>query len=130
MIAERATNLINEYNELHLESHELATIMSIRKELIATGFKMGLEVAKWKRMYDKANGQRKIQFFKIKNEHLSEGVTKAETIAEVEIAKLREIEKTNESLYYGSKTILEQINNALSALSQDIAILRTELTNG
>ena len=130
MITKEATKLIIQYNSLKLESHELATIMTLRKELVVMGFKLGLEVANYKREFDKANGTRKINFFKIKNENLSEGVTKAETIAEVEIGDLREAEKTYESLYYGCRVILNQLNEVLNAIQQDISILRTELTNG
>jgi hypothetical protein len=104
--------------------------MTLRKELVVMGFKLGLEVANYKREFDQANGQRKINFFRIKNENLSGGVTKAETIAEVEIADFREAEKTYESLYYGCRVILNQLNEVLNAIQQDISILKTELTNG
>jgi len=127
MLSDKIQVLISKYKETPLEATYLSQLMDIRQNLVALGFELGLEVAKYKRNFDRSNVKRKINFFRLKNTHLDEGVTKAETLAEVQLQQLRETEKTNESLYYGTKIILGQLNEVLSSMAQDISILKAEL---
>ena len=121
--------LIGKYNETPLEATYLNQLMDIRQSLVCLSFNLGVEVAKYKREFDASNYKRKINFFQLKNDNLASGVTKAETLAEVQIKELRAEEKANESLYTGSKIILNQVNEVLSSLQQDLSILKSELNN-
>lgn len=127
MLTDKIQVLIQKYNETPLEATYLSVLMDIRQNLVSLSFELGLEVAKYKRNFDKANVRRKINFFRLKNTHLNEGVAKAETLAEVQLQQLRETEKEYESLYNGCKIILHQVNEVLSSLQQDISILKAEL---
>jgi len=127
MLTDKIQVLIQKYNETPLEATYLSVLMDIRQSLVSLSFELGLEVAKYKREFDRCNYRRKINFFQLKNDNLSEGVTKAETLAEVQIKDLRESEKEYESLYTGCKIILNQVNEVLSSLQQDISILKAEL---
>lgn len=130
MLTDKIQILIQKYNETPLEATYLSVLMDIRQNLVSLSFELGLEVAKYKRNFDKANVRRKINFFRLKNTHLNEGVAKAETLAEVQLQQLRETEKDYESLYNGCKIILNQVNEVLSSIQQDISILKSELNNG
>lgn len=127
MLTDKIATIISHYKETPLEATYLSQLMSLRQELVSLGFELGLEVAKYKREFDRANFKRKINFFQLKNDNLSEGVTKAETLAEVKIKQERENEKEYESLYTGCKIILNQVNEVLSSMQQDISILKAEL---
>lgn len=127
MLTDKIQVLIQKYNETPLEATYLSVLMDIRQSLVSLSFELGLEVAKYKREFDKANYKRKINFFQLKNDNLDSGVTKAETLAEVQIKELRETEKDYESLYNGCKIILNQVNEVLSSMQQDISILKAEL---
>ena len=130
MISKEIQELIAKYRKTPLEATYLSKLMDIRQNLVALGFELGLETAEYKRLFDSANYSRKISFYQFKSDSLSEGVTKAETLAEVKIKDLRESEKTYESLYYGCKILLGQLNEVLSSIQQDLSILKSELNNG
>lgn len=129
MITNDITDLISQYNQTSLDAVNLPKLMRIRQELACLGHELGIETAKYKREFDSAYAQRKIKFYKIKYEYLDQGVSKAETIAEMEIGSFREEEKEKEGIYSGCKIILSQCNQVIGSLVQDISILKTEFNN-
>ncbi len=128
--SELITKVIFDYKSLELNGHNLNQLVVNRKNLVCYCYDFGREVSQFKIDFDAAYGQRKIAFYREKNEHIKEGVSKAETIAEVCISELRTKEKQLEGLYSGSKIILNQANEVLKAMQQDIAMLKSELKEG
>jgi len=128
--SEMITNKIFEYNQLPLDGVNLNTLVHIRKDLVCLCYDFGREVSQFKIDFDIAYGKRKIAFFTEKNDNIDQGVSKAETIAEVRIKEFRREEKVLEGLYSGSKIILNQANEVLKAMQQDIAMLKAELKEG
>ena len=128
--SEIITKLIFEYKNMTLDGVNLNELVHKRKDLVCACYDFGREVSQFKIDFDSAYGQRKIAFFNEKNDNIDKGVSKAETIAEVNISHLRTKEKTLEGLYSGSKIILTQANEVLKAMQQDIAMLKSELKEG
>ena len=125
--SEGITDIIFRYNQTPLSGDNLNMLCEFRKDLVCLCYDFGREVSQFKIDFDNAYGQRKINFYKEKNLCIAQGVSKAETIAEVKISDYRSKEKDLEGLYSGSKIILHQANEVLKAMQQDIAMLKQEL---
>ncbi len=125
-ITDKLIELIQDYNSTTIEAKHLDYLMGLRKDISVRAFLLGKEVATLKRDFEACKAQRKIDFYRIQEKHLDEGLGKSVVYAEKGLSTIRAEEGRLEGNYAGSKIILEQVNQVLSSLAQDIAQLRLE----
>lgn len=123
---DRIALIIESYGDLTVESSNLGLLMQIRKELSVESFKYGVTVAEARKEYESVKGLRKVSLYGAKQSRIEDGIGKAETYAQSEVSELTYTLSVATGIYYGSKTILEQINAVLDSIKQDIAQLRQE----
>ncbi len=125
-ITDKLIELIQDYNSTTIEAKHLDYLMGLRKDLSSIAFFFGKDVANLKRDLEQCKAQRKIDFYRIQEKHLDEGLGKSVVYAEKSIGDIRKQEGKLEGNYAGSKIILEQVNQVIQSLNQDVAQLRLE----
>lgn len=123
---ERITELISDYNQTTIITEHLDYLMNLRKEISVVAFFLGKEVANLKRDLEQAKAQRKIDFYRVQEKHLAEGLGKSVVYAEKAISNIRQAEARLEGEFAGAKIILLQANEVLTSLNQDLSQLKAE----
>jgi hypothetical protein len=100
--------------------------MVLRKNLSSVAFFFGKDVANLKRDLEQVKAQRKIDFYRIQEKHLDEGLGKSVVYAEKGLSTIRAEEGRLEGNYAGSKIILNQVNEVLTSINQDLSQLKAE----
>ena len=123
---DKLTELITDYHRTSIEAHHLNYLMTLRKEISTVAFFLGKEVSRIKIDLENCKAQRKIDFYRIQEKHLSEGLGKSVVFAEKSLSAIRKEEGKLEGEFNGNKIILSQVNEVLSSLFQDISQLKQE----
>jgi hypothetical protein len=123
---DKITELIADYNHTDITALNMNYLMTLRKDLSTLAFFFGKDVANLKRDLEQCKAQRKIDFYRIQEKHLDEGLGKSVVFAEKGLAGIRKEEGRLEGNFAGSKIILTQVNEVLSSINQDISQLKAE----
>ena len=104
----------------------LPELIRQRAKLAQLSYDMALKVMNYTREYFNCNTERKISVKQLTVLNLSDGIGKAEAIAESESADKRLKEAEAEGNYRGCREVLHQVNIILQSMIQDISYLRKE----
>ena len=104
----------------------LLSLMKAKVRLMDISQEMSMRVCKHSQEYFTNNTERKINIKRLTVSNISEGIGKAEAIAESESAELRRAESLSEGNYRGGKIVLDQTNLIIQSMIQDISYLRKE----
>ena len=123
---DKITELIADYHNTDITANNMNSLMILRKDLSSIAFFFGKDVANLKRDLEQCKAQRKVDFYRIQEKHLGEGLGKSVVYAEKGLENIRLEEGRLEGNYAGSKIILNQVNEVLSSIQQDISQLKAE----
>ncbi len=123
---DKITELIADYNHTDITAPNMNYLMRLRKDLSSVAFFFGKDVANLKREIEHCKAKRKIDFYRIQEKHLEEGLGKSVVYAEKGLAAIRAEEGRLEGNYAGSKIILTQVNEVLTSINQDLSQLKAE----
>lgn len=119
------------FQRLPVGHQDIDGLMECRRVLSTIGTRLALYVGQLARAYNAAEGQRKVRFFKLREEYKRQGesVASAESKAENEIVPLREEEFNALGRYQSGKMLADSINHVLNALAGEINYLMREKFN-
>ena len=123
---DKITEFIADYNHTDITANNMNYLMRLRKDISTVAFFFSKDVAVLKRDLEQCKAQRKIDFYRMQEKHLEEGLGKSVVYAEKVLAGIRKEEGRLEGNFAGSKIILIQVNEVLSSINQDISQLKAE----
>lgn len=125
------TVIIDWYNGLENDYTGINALIDARRNLSTLSFRMSVIAGTIFKEYHDAYFKRKTNFYRAKLEGIEKkkSATESETYAEVDIIPYREAESIAEGSRDSVRIVMNQVNEVLSALSQQISYLKQEKAN-